>query len=73
MKKSTVISCFPAATSGKLTGRLGREGERRMKKKIISWDDGLNFDFVKGCETGIVMWWNEKEICINTEKVDENE
>ena len=44
-----------------------------MKKKIINWYDGLNFDFVKGCETGVVVWWNEKEICINTEKVDENE
>jgi len=44
-----------------------------MKKKIINWDDNFDFDFVEGCKTGLVVWWNEKEICINTEKVKENE
>jgi len=34
-KKSTVISCFPAATSGKLIGRLGRESERKMYYRVF--------------------------------------
>ena len=50
-----------------------------MKKRIFNWEHSkdkryLNrecpdFDFVKGCETGLVVWWNETQFCLDLNKL----
>ena len=39
-------------------------------KRVYKWDDesAPNFDFVEGCASGYVVWWNEEEYCIDTTK-----
>ncbi|RKX65045.1 MAG: hypothetical protein DRP42_05430 [Tenericutes bacterium] len=37
-------------------------------KRVYKWDEGADFDFVEGCASGYVVWWNEEEYCIDTTK-----
>lgn len=50
-----------------------------MKKRIFNWGHCKdiryigrkcpNFDFVEGCKTGLVIWWNENQVCIDMDKL----
>jgi len=49
-----------------------------MKKRIYLWhgrkskkreECPYNFDFIKGCQTGLVIWWNEREFCVDLDKL----
>ena len=49
-----------------------------MKKRIYKWDSykgrkykscPYNFDFVKGCKSGLVIWWSETLYCIDLDKL----
>jgi len=52
-----------------------------MKKRIFNWGHSKNkkyagrkcpdFDFVKGCQTGLVVWWSNNQFCIDLDKLDE--
>lgn len=52
----------------------------KMNKRIFNWDCSKNrkfegrdcpdFDFVKGCQTGLVIWWNETQFCIDLDKLE---
>ncbi|RKX66363.1 MAG: hypothetical protein DRP42_03195 [Tenericutes bacterium] len=38
-------------------------------KRTYKWDEGADFDFLEGCASGYVVWWNEEEYCIDTTKM----
>ena len=49
-------------------------------KRIFKWDNSrsrkypkckLNFDFIEGCKTGLVVWWNESLFCIDLNKLED--
>jgi len=49
-------------------------------KKIFNWSHSRNkkyetcpfeFDFVKACQTGLVVWWNETQFCLDMNKIKE--
>jgi len=50
-----------------------------VNKRIFNWNHSKNkkyrgrkcpnFDFVKGCETGLVIWWDENQFCIDMDKL----
>lgn len=53
-----------------------------MKKRVYNWEkDGrknkkqcpYDFDFVKGCQTGLVVWWNESQFCIDLDKLNSSD
>ena len=53
-----------------------------MKTRIFKWDNSrnkkykncnINFDFVKGCVDGSVIWWNESYYCVDLDKIEVKE
>lgn len=50
-----------------------------MKKRIFNWDHSKNkkyagrvcpsFNFVKGCNDGTVIWWDENQFCVDMGKL----
>jgi len=50
-------------------------------KRIYRWSSSrsrrykecpYNFDFVKGCQTGLVVWWNYSFFCLDLSKLEVN-
>ena len=51
-----------------------------MKKRVFNWAHSHNkkfegrvcpnFDFVKACEKGVVVWWNDNQLCIDLDRLN---
>ena len=50
-----------------MTKRIYKFHNRKSKYSDCPYD----FDFIKGCQTGLVVWWNENNFCLDLNKLGE--